>query len=42
LFSAKEVWDKVIARETMGTTMSKKYLQKLGYKAKKVTVTLDE
>ena len=39
--SAKEVWDKVLERETMGTIETKKSLKKKGYRAKKVSIGID-
>ena len=34
--SAKEVWTAVIDEEIMGTRVTKEYLQKQGFKAKKI------
>lgn len=36
--SAKEVWDKVIGEELLGTGVTKDALQKKGYRAKKVEI----
>lgn len=38
--SAKEVWDKVIERELLGTGVTKADLQKKGYRAKQVDIVL--
>lgn len=38
--SAKEVWQKIIDDETMGTGVTKEDLRKRGYRAKKVTITI--
>ncbi len=39
--SAKEVWEKVIRNETLGTGVTKEMLQKRGYKARRVTISMD-
>jgi len=38
--SAKEVWDKVIENETMGTFCSKEDLKAKGFRAKKVQIVI--
>jgi len=38
--SAKDVWDRVIEGEVMGTGATKEALRKQGYRAKKVAIAL--